>query len=98
MAPTPAGRQRGENRERVNQTLIENAEDDVDSGQRGQNEPLLVLERILEGLRSSLEGGVNRRGHVHLRLHLSRAVTASPRATLGARLKVNVTAGYWPGD
>ena len=56
----PGRRQRGENREWVNQALVENAENDVDGDERSKNKIGLVLERILEGLRGSLEGGVER--------------------------------------
>ena len=53
-------RKRGENRQRMNQALIQNAQHDVHRDQRGQDQVWLVLERILKGLRRALEAGVNR--------------------------------------
>ena len=63
-------RQRGENRKRMNQALVKDAKDNVDSDQRGENEVGLVLERILESLRRSLEGGVHGGRHSHVALSL----------------------------
>ena len=66
-----AGRgQRGENRQRMNQAFIQNAEHDVDRDQRGQDQIGLVLERVLKGLRGALEGGVDGAGHAHVALGL----------------------------
>ena len=64
------GRKRGENRERMNQALIQNAQHDVDGDESGKDEVWLVLERILKGLRGALESGVNGGGHSHVALSL----------------------------
>src|SRR5438093_545584 len=53
---TDAGRrQGGQDRERVDQALVEDAQDDVDRDQRRQDEQRLVGERGLEGLRRARE-------------------------------------------
>ena len=62
------GGQRGENRERVDEALVEDAEDDVDGDERREDEVGLVLERILKGLRGALEGRVDGGGHAHVAL------------------------------
>ena len=62
------GWQRGENRERMDQAFVEDAENDVDGDERGEDEIGLVLEGILEGLRGALEGGVDGGGHAHVGL------------------------------
>ncbi len=63
-------RQRGENRDRVNEALVEHAEHDVDRHQRGQNQQRLIGERILERGSGALEAGLQAGRHVHLFLHL----------------------------
>jgi len=52
----------------MDEALVQDAEHDVNGDQRGQNEIRLVLERVLEGLRGSLEAGVDGRGHAQLTL------------------------------
>ena len=80
----------------MDQALVKDAEDDVDGDDRSEDQVRLVFERLLKGLCRSLECGVNGRGMPISAWAFCRAVTASPRATFGARLKVSVTAGYWP--
>ena len=43
----------------MNETLVENPENNVDSGQGGENPNRLIFEGILKGLRGSLKRGVN---------------------------------------
>ncbi len=68
MAPTPAGRQRGENRERVNEALVQDAEDDIDGDERGEDQIRLIPQRILKCLRGSLESRVDCGGHAQVAL------------------------------
>ena len=51
-------RQRGKNRDGMDEALIEDAEHDVDRDQRGQNQQRFVGERILERRRGALEVGL----------------------------------------
>ncbi len=96
-ARRPAGGNGGKNGKRMDQALVKNAEHDVNRHQRREDQILLILERVLKGLRRALEGGMDGAAACPSRAAaFSRAVTASPRATLGARLKVSVTAGYCP--
>ena len=46
--------------------LVENAQHDVDGRQRRQHQQELIVERLLEGARRSLEGPVQGRGHADL--------------------------------
>ena len=94
--PNPGGGHRGENCDGVDVIFIEDAQDDVHSDQRRENEITAPCQGILEGLRCALESGVNGGWQADLTLDFCTALTASPRGTLGARLKVNVTAGNWP--
>src|SRR5579871_2639057 len=56
-------RQRRKNRQRMDEALVEHAQDDVNRNQRQQNQHWLARQRRLEGLRRSLEAAVNRRRH-----------------------------------
>ena len=51
-------RQRGKNGDGMNEALIQNAKNDVDSNQRGKNQQCFVGERIVERRRGSLEVGL----------------------------------------
>ncbi len=64
------GRQRGENRDGVNEALVQHAEHDVDGDQRGEDQQRFVGERILERGGGALEAGLHAGRHVHLFLHL----------------------------
>ena len=59
-----AGRgQRGENRERMDVTFVEHAEDDVDGDDGGQQQPGFVGERVAEGRGGALKAGGNAGRH-----------------------------------
>src|SRR5579885_1694179 len=62
------GRNRGKNRDWVNETFVQDAEDDVNGGKRGDDEHEHGGLRILEGLRGALKAAMNRRWHMNLRL------------------------------
>ena len=49
------GRQRGEDRERMDIALVQNSEHDIDRNECGENQPRLVLQRSLEGLGRALK-------------------------------------------
>ena len=55
IAPDARRGQGGQDRDRVDEALVEHAEDDVDGDERGQDQQGLVGERGLEGLRGALE-------------------------------------------
>src|SRR5262245_51628936 len=59
-------RQRGENRQRMDEALVEYAEDDVDDDERRGDQRRFARERGLEGLRVALEGSDHRRRHADL--------------------------------
>src|SRR5207302_6122970 len=62
-----AGRgQGGEDRERVDVALVEHAENDIDGGERKQDQYGKGGERGLEGLRASLEAAVDAGGHANI--------------------------------
>jgi len=60
--------QRGKNGQRVDQALVQNAEHDVNGNQRGEDEIGFVAERILKGLRGTLECPMDGTGHAHVAL------------------------------
>ena len=71
----------------MDQALVKNAKDDVDRGQRSQNQPGHIALRILEGLRGSLEGGVNCRGHSHLGLGLFECGDGVAQSHIGRQIE-----------
>ena len=82
------GRQSRENRDRMNEALVQNAEHDVDDENRDDQQDRQVLERLLELLHGSLEAGGDRRGHARVsRMARPRAAAASPSEKPGCRLK-----------
>ena len=60
----PGGGQSGDDRQRMDRALVEHAEDDVDSDQRGQDQDRRAAQRVLERLRVALEAGGDRARHV----------------------------------
>ena len=60
--------ERGENGQRVNQALVQDAENDIDGDKRSEDEIRLIPQRILKCLRGSLEGRVDGRGHAQVAL------------------------------
>ena len=81
------GRQRGENGERMDQALVKDAEHDVDGDESGEDEIGFVLERLLEGLRRALEGGVNGGGHAHIALGLFERGYGIAQRDVGCEIK-----------
>src|SRR5207245_1279525 len=59
-------RQRGQDRERIDEALVEDAEDDVDDDERRGDQRRFARQRGLEGLRVALEGSDHRRRHADL--------------------------------
>ena len=64
--------QSGENRDGMNEALVENAEHDIDRGQRGQNQQPFIGERALECSRGALESILDAGRHVQVFLRLVR--------------------------
>ena len=58
-------RQAGQDGQRVDEALVEDAEHDVDRDHRRGEEQPLVGERVLEHLGGAGEGGRDRRRHAH---------------------------------
>src|SRR2546430_3340788 len=56
-------RNRGEDGDGMNETLIEDAENDIDGGESGDDQDRLIGQRILKGLGSALKRSVNGIGH-----------------------------------
>ena len=94
--PHPGRRQGGEDGDRVDVALVEDAEDDVDRDQGRQDQQRLVGQGGLEGLGRALEAAPDAGGQPQLLAVASTACTASPREAPGARLKEMVTAGNCP--
>jgi hypothetical protein len=90
------GGQAGKNGQGVDEALVEDAEHDVDHQDRDQQQDAQALERGLEGLRASLQAGVERGRACSLAFQGLDASTASPSETPGSRLKEIVTEGNWP--
>ncbi len=61
-------RQGGDDRQRVDEALVEHAEDDVHRHQRRENQPGLARQRTLERLRGALEGAADGGGHAQFAL------------------------------
>ncbi len=61
-------RQRGKNRDRMDEAFIQDAQNDVDREQRRGDQDRLIGERFLIGLRGPLETSVNVGGQVDLAL------------------------------
>ena len=66
------GRQRGENRDGMNEALVQHAEHDVDRHQRGEDQQSFIGERVLEGRGGTLETGLNAGRHLEIALALFR--------------------------
>ena len=83
-APIPADGQRGQDRDRMDEALVEDAQDDVHRHDRGGDQEELVGERALERVGRALEGRHDARGHAELRLGgadgLDRAAERAARA------------------
>ena len=92
-----AGRgQRGQDGQRQDVALVQDAEDDVDGDQRRRDQIGLARQRGLERLRGALERALQRERRAELRCGSCRSPsTASPSAAPGARLNEIVTAGNW---
>ena len=84
-APNAANGRPGENRDRVDEALVQNPEDDVDDEDRDQQQDPHALLRILERLRRAREPAGDRR-RKHFRATRSTSAVAAPSETPGARL------------
>ena len=63
----PGRGQRGNDRERMRQALVEDAEHDVDGNERGDDQQRLRADRLAKGARIAGIFRMQRIGHVHLR-------------------------------
>ena len=66
--PDARGGKRGQDRDRMDVALIQDAEDDVDGGDRGGDQKRLVCERVVERLRRPAVGAGDRGRHPRLLL------------------------------
>ena len=89
-------RQAGQDGQRVDEALVEHAEDDVDHQHGGEEQHALVGDRLLEDLGAALEAGGDGGRQADLAATPpAMAATACPSATPGTRLKEMVTDGSW---
>ena len=72
------GGQAGNDRDRMNEALIEHAEHDISGEHRRQDQHALPFERILEHLRRALEAGADRDRQAKLALDLLDGVDRMP--------------------
>ena len=90
-------RKSGKNRDWVDEALVQNAENDVDSHQGSKNKQGFVGKRIVERRRRPLKVGLQAGGEVQEFLTaFSMSLIAVPREALGARLNETVTDGNCP--
>ena len=97
-APTPAEGRLERSRDRMNVTLIQHAQHNIDHDNRRQQQIRFALERIPEfrraaGDRSSLP---SRGRPMSASRFFGIASTAAPSELPGLKLNDNVTAGNWP--
>jgi len=78
--------QRGNNGNRMDETLIKDAKNDVDSGQGGKNEQRFVGQRIGGRTPPCLESRLQAGGEVKVLHHFSMSVIAVPSEAFEARL------------
>ena len=90
-------RQAGDDRDRVDEALVQDAEHHVGGEDRRQHQHALPFQRFLEHLRGALEAGGDRRPAGRASRSICwMASTACPSEKPGARLNEIVTAGCWP--
>ena len=90
-------RQAGDDRDRMDEALVENAEHHVGGEDRRQHQDALPFERILEHLRGALEARGDRRRQARFALDLPGSRRRPvPSDEPGARLNEMVTAGWLP--
>src|SRR3989442_797384 len=80
--PRARRRQPREDRQRVNEALVQHAEHEVDHEDRDQQQHPLPLQRGLERLRGALEGAVDGGRHAQLALHALDLGTLVPLASV----------------
>ena len=89
-------RQAGENRDRVDEALVQHAEDDVDHEHREEHQQDQALLRRHERLRDAREARGDGARAAPPPPICCTAVSAVPSDTPGARLNDTVTDGSWP--
>ena len=83
-----AGRwQCGENRERMDEAFVQNAEHDVDGDESSEDEVRLVAERILKGLRGSLECSMDCARHTEFSLSLLKSGDGIAQSYVGSQIE-----------
>ena len=70
----------------MDEALVKNSQNDVDGGERGDDQHFLVRERVLKGLRGALKRGVD--GVRHLKFAAGRFNMIDGRAKRGAGSEV----------
>src|SRR5580704_1767025 len=81
------GRQSGENGNRVDVVLVEDAQDDVNGGQGREDEVRLGGQRVLEGLRRALKAGMDGGGQADLALHFLNGGDSVSQGDIGGQVK-----------
>src|SRR5580693_3010560 len=67
--------------------LVQDSQNDIDGGERGENQQRLGGERVLEGLRSALKSAVNRRRHVEFALRRLNLFNGGPQGRSGRQVE-----------
>src|SRR6267378_4300687 len=81
------GGQRGQNRDRMNVTFVENAEHDVHRYERSQNQNRLVGERAQESRGRALEGGLNAWRHANFIFDFVNGVDRFTESGIGSKIE-----------
>ena len=88
-SPNTGRRKRGKNRDRMDEALIQDAEDDVNGNESGEDEQRHVGQRISEGCGGALEIGLQPRRHVHILLHFGDSRNCSAERGVGGQIEGN---------
>ena len=79
--------QRGKNRDRMDEALVQHAENDIDGHQRRQNQQAFVRERALEGSGRSLIVGDHAGRQIGLRDYLFHGIQRLPERVSGTQIE-----------
>src|SRR5258708_1078612 len=99
------GRNRGENRDRVNETFVQNTEHDIDGAQGGDEQNQLIGFGVLKSLSGALESGMNCVGDAELSAsdldvlngRVERSSGSQIEGQCDGRKKALVVHGEWRG-
>jgi len=85
----PGGWQSGKNRDGMNEAFVQDAEHDIDRGQRGKNQEALIGERALKGGRGALEATLNTGRHVQIFLRPDDSRDCASQCCIGSQVERN---------